>query len=77
MFLFKQLDFSDWYTITADNCYDWIEKLSKLTKKQMSVHKVFHPAELEKELIWIKQHQHSLSKGNFDKMRERRYKFKV
>lgn len=50
MYLFKQLDFDDWHTITIENLTSWIEKLSKLSPDRMKVHNVFHPSEVDKEL---------------------------
>lgn len=54
MSLFKQLDFEDWHTITLENLYEWIEKLSKLTPDRFKVHNVFHPDDLDKDLEDIK-----------------------
>jgi hypothetical protein len=54
MNLFKELDFDDWHTITVDTLHEWITKLSKLSNREMRVHQVFHPKDLEKDLSEMK-----------------------
>jgi hypothetical protein len=50
MNLFKELEFEDWHSITVESLSEWIKKLSSLTLKQLKRHKVFRPADLDKEL---------------------------
>jgi Fic family protein len=50
MNLFKELNFDDWHTITVENLQEWMKKLSRLSHKDLKVHNVFHPADLERDL---------------------------
>ena len=68
MNLFKELDVDDWHTITVDTLHEWIIKLSELTNKEMRVHKVFHPKDLEKDLAEMQFLETHKFKNNLEEM---------